>query len=63
MSVAQRDYRMLIGGDRGRGGDRRDRAVVTPATGAQIAEVPKGSAVDVDCAVAAAEDAFEAGRR
>jgi aminobutyraldehyde dehydrogenase len=60
MSVAQRDYRMLIGGERVDAVTGETEAVINPATGAEIAEVPKGSVVDVDRAVAAAEDAFEA---
>ena len=59
MSVAQRDYRMLIGGARVEAVTGETEPVVNPATGAQIAEVPKGSVVDVDRAVAAAEEAFE----
>src|SRR5882757_714469 len=51
---------MFIDGESRPAIDGKTVAVIAPATGEQIAEVPAGSAVDVDAAVAAAEAAFPA---
>jgi betaine-aldehyde dehydrogenase/aminobutyraldehyde dehydrogenase len=60
MSVAEKTYEMFIGGRQAAAAEGETEPVVNPATGEQIAEVAKGSARDVDIAVKAAEDAFEA---
>jgi betaine-aldehyde dehydrogenase/aminobutyraldehyde dehydrogenase len=60
MSVTEQTYEMFIGGAKVAAAEGETEAVINPATGEQIAEVAKGSAQDVDVAVAAAERAFEA---
>jgi aldehyde dehydrogenase (NAD+) len=54
MKTAIEQRQMFIGGkwEAGSGGDLQD--IVNPATGQVIAQVPKGTAEDVDNAVAAA---------
>ena len=61
MSTTLRKHEMFIGGvwTPGSGGDAQE--VVNPATGKVIAHVPKGTAEDVDRAVAAARKAFDEG--
>src|SRR4051794_28258735 len=51
-------YEMFINGERRPAAAGAAQAVLNPATGEQIAEVPRGSAADADAAVAAAEAAF-----
>ncbi|HET7419426.1 MAG TPA: gamma-aminobutyraldehyde dehydrogenase [Candidatus Dormibacteraeota bacterium] len=59
MSTTLRKREMFIGGEwtDGAGGDVQE--IVNPATGKVIAQVPKGTAEDVDRAVAAARKAFD----
>src|SRR6059036_2929449 len=61
MSTTLRKHEMFIGGEwtPSSGGDAQE--VVNPATGKVIAHVPKGTAEDVDRAVAAARKAFDGG--
>src|SRR5881296_3977527 len=61
MSTTLRKHEMFIGGvwTPSSGGDAQE--VVNPATGKVIAHVPKGTAEDVDRAVAAARKAFAEG--
>jgi betaine-aldehyde dehydrogenase/aminobutyraldehyde dehydrogenase len=56
-SISQ--HAMFIDGDFRQALDGATAAILDPATGRQIAEVPQASAADVDVAVAAAERAFE----
>jgi 1-pyrroline dehydrogenase len=51
-------YEMFINGERRPAIEGGVQAVLNPATGEQIAEVPRGTAADVDAAVAAAHAAF-----
>ena len=60
MSVSQREYLMLIGGEAVAGAAGETEPIINPATGQHIADAPKGSVADVNAAVAAAEAAFEA---
>jgi betaine-aldehyde dehydrogenase/aminobutyraldehyde dehydrogenase len=60
VSVTTKSYEMFIGGRHVGSAEGETEAVINPATGEQIAEVAKGSARDVDVAVQAAEQAFEA---
>jgi 1-pyrroline dehydrogenase len=55
-----KQVQMFIDGESRPAIDGQTVAVLAPATGEQIAEVPVGSAADVDIAVAAAEAAFPA---
>ena len=59
MSTAMKRHEMFIGGrwESSSGGEYQE--VVNPATGKVIAKVPKGTAEDVDKAVAAARKAFD----
>ncbi len=61
MSTTLRKHEMFIGGGwtPGQGGDAQE--IINPATGKVIAHVPKGTAEDVDRAVAAARKAFDEG--
>jgi 1-pyrroline dehydrogenase len=52
-------YKMYIGGEWTDASDGNTRTIVSPASGDAIAEVPEGTAEDVDRAVAAAKRAFE----
>ena len=52
---------MVVGGDLVDAADGRTFDVVEPHAGETIAQVPEGSAEDVDRAVAAASRAFEGG--
>jgi aminobutyraldehyde dehydrogenase len=58
-TTAVSKVQMFIDGESRDALDGRTEAVLAPATGEQIAEVPVGSAADVDAAVDAAEAAFE----
>ena len=57
-----REYRDLVGGELLDAVDKATAEVLNPATGETIARVPKGSAADVDRAVAAASEAYPAWR-
>jgi len=59
-TTAVKQVQMFIDGESRPAIDGKTVAVIAPATGEQIAEVPAGSAADVDAAVAAAEAAFPA---
>jgi aminobutyraldehyde dehydrogenase len=59
-TTAVKQVQMFIDGESRPAIDGKTVAVVSPATGEQIAEVPVGNAADVDVAVAAAEAAFPA---
>ncbi len=61
MATSVKSYRMFIGGEFVDAAEGATRTIVSPATGEAIAEVPEGSAVDVDRAVAAARKAFDQG--
>jgi 1-pyrroline dehydrogenase len=61
MSTTLRKQDMFIGGEWTPGAGREAQEVVNPATGKVIAHVPKGTAEDVDRAVAAARKAFDGG--
>jgi betaine-aldehyde dehydrogenase/aminobutyraldehyde dehydrogenase len=52
-------YEMFINGDHRPALEGDVQVVLNPATGEQIAEVPRGTAADVDVAVGAAEAAFD----
>jgi acyl-CoA reductase-like NAD-dependent aldehyde dehydrogenase len=60
MSITQSEYLMFVGGEQVPAADRDTEPIINPASGEQIAEVPKGSSADVDAAVVAGEQAFEA---
>lgn len=53
---------MLIGGKLQEAAGGKVRAIIEPATGRTIAEVPEGDSRDVDSAVRAARQAFDDGR-
>ena len=57
--MADTSYKMLIGGEWTDASDGNTREIVSPATGDAIAEVPEGTAADVDRAVAAAKKAYD----
>ncbi|CAN5202152.1 gamma-aminobutyraldehyde dehydrogenase [soil metagenome] len=59
MATAVRQHQMYIGGEWVDGTGDEAQSVVNPATGETIAEVPKGTAEDVDRAVAAARKAYD----
>ena len=52
-------YKMYVGGEWVDASDGNTRQIISPATGDAIAEVPEGTAEDVDRAVRAAKRAFE----
>ncbi|MGH2637601.1 MAG: aldehyde dehydrogenase family protein, partial [Actinomycetota bacterium] len=54
-----KSYQMFVGGEWVGASDGNTRQIASPATGDVIAEVPEGTAEDVDRAVAAARRAFE----
>ncbi len=58
MSVSVERYENLVGGEWVGAADGGTMEVLNPATGETIAEVPRGSAADVDRAVAAAKKAL-----
>jgi (Z)-2-((N-methylformamido)methylene)-5-hydroxybutyrolactone dehydrogenase len=62
MSVAVREYRMLIGGEWVDAASEETFETVNPFTGRPWALVPRAGAFDVDRAVTAARDAFPAWR-
>lgn len=55
------ELKFLIGDTWRSAKDGRTFTTLNPSTGEALAEVPRGSAADVDCAVNAARQAFEAG--
>jgi 1-pyrroline dehydrogenase len=57
--MADSSYQMLIGGEWTGASDGNTREILSPATGDAIAEVPEGTAADVDRAVAAARKAYD----
>jgi 1-pyrroline dehydrogenase len=57
--MADASYEMFIGGEWTDASDGNTREIVSPATGDPIAEVPEGTAADVDRAVAAAKKAYD----
>ena len=57
--MADTSYKMFIGGEWTGASDGNTREIVSPATGDAIAEVPEGTAADVDRAVAAAKKAYD----
>ena len=59
MSTTLKRHQLFIGGkwSDSSGGD--DQEIINPATGKVIAHVPKGTAEDVDRAVAAAKKAYD----
>jgi len=59
MATAVKQGRMFIGGEWQDGAGEDSQQVLDPSTGAVIAQVPKGTAEDVDRAVAAARRAFD----
>jgi 1-pyrroline dehydrogenase len=60
MTLARTKHRMFINGEWSDAASGETTEVVNPATEEVIAEVPRGDASDVDRAVAAAREAFEA---
>jgi 1-pyrroline dehydrogenase len=60
MTLTGTKHRMFINGDWSDAASGETSEIVNPATEEVIAEVPKGDASDVDRAVAAAREAFEA---
>jgi 1-pyrroline dehydrogenase len=61
MSTTLRKQDMFIGGEWTHGAGHDAQEIVNPATGKVIAHVPKGTAEDVERAVAAARKAFDGG--
>jgi 1-pyrroline dehydrogenase len=59
MATAIRKGEMFIGGEWQEGAGRETQAVLNPATGETIAEVPKGTEDDVERAVGAARKAYD----
>jgi betaine-aldehyde dehydrogenase len=57
--MADSSYKMLIGGEWTDASDGNTREILSPATGDAIAEVPEGTAADVDRAVSAARKAYD----
>jgi betaine-aldehyde dehydrogenase len=57
--MADSSYKMFIGGEWTDASDGNTREILSPATGDAIAEVPEGTAEDVDRAVAAARKAYD----
>ena len=62
MSVAVTHHKMFIGGEFVDSSSGETMEVLNPATGEVIAEVPRGTADDVERAVAAAKKAWDAWR-
>jgi aminobutyraldehyde dehydrogenase len=58
VSVTAAKYEMFVGGEQVPGVDSETEPVINPATGEEIAVVPKGNERDVEAAVSAAEKAF-----
>jgi acyl-CoA reductase-like NAD-dependent aldehyde dehydrogenase len=61
-ALLDRDWRMLIGGDRVSASDGATTQITAPHDGSTIARVPEAGPADVDAAVAAAAAAFPAWR-
>ncbi|MBA3551858.1 MAG: gamma-aminobutyraldehyde dehydrogenase [Actinobacteria bacterium] len=59
MATAVKQHQMYIGGEWVDGTGDEAQAIVNPATGETIAEVPKGTAEDVDRVVASARRAYD----
>src|SRR5260370_23583119 len=59
MSTTLKRREMFIGGKWGPGSGHDYQAIVNPATGKVIAEVPKGTEDDINVAVTAARSAFD----
>jgi betaine-aldehyde dehydrogenase len=59
MATTVKRQRMFVGGEFVEASSGETQAIVSPATGETLAEVPKASAEDVDRAVGAARRAFE----
>ena len=59
MATTVKRHRMFVGGEWVDASSGESQAIVSPATGEALAEVPKASADDVDRAVGAARKAFE----
>jgi betaine-aldehyde dehydrogenase len=59
MATTVKRQRMFVGGEFVEASSGETQAIVSPATGETLAEVPKASAGDVDRAVGAARRAFE----
>ena len=57
--MADTSYKMFIGGEWTDASDGNTREILSPATGDPIAEVPEGTAADVDRAVKAAKNAYD----
>ena len=57
--MADTSYKMFIGGEWTGASDGNTREIISPATGDAIADVPEGTAADVDRAVAAAKKAYD----
>ncbi|HKE54200.1 MAG TPA: gamma-aminobutyraldehyde dehydrogenase [Actinomycetota bacterium] len=57
--MAETSYKMFIGGEWTGASDGNTREIISPATGDAIAEVPEGTATDVDRAVAAAKKTYD----
>jgi 1-pyrroline dehydrogenase len=57
--MADTSYKMYIGGEWTDASDGNTREILSPATGDAIAEVPEGTAADVDRAVKAAKKAYD----
>ncbi len=58
-AVVADSYQMFIGGENVPALEGETEAVLNPATGERLAEVPLGSSADVDAAVRSADEAFE----
>jgi 1-pyrroline dehydrogenase len=58
MATAVKRREMFIGGEWVAGSGSENQAIINPATGETIAEVPKGTEADVDRAVTAARKAY-----
>ena len=59
MSTTLKRHQMFIGGKWADSSGGDDQEIINPATGKVIAHVPKGTAEDVDRAVAAAKKAYD----
>ena len=59
MATDVKTYKMFVNGKWVDSSSGNARTIVSPATGEVLAEVPEGTAEDVDSAVAAAKTAFE----
>jgi len=59
MATTVKRHKMFIGGKWTAGTGKEQQEIINPATGKVIAHVPKGTAEDVDLAVAAARKAYD----